>query len=305
MTTAKYSLRDSPFFRLRRRSKLAELIFVSESRLDWLANGADRYFSFKKLKKMGGFRNIDAPVEPLKRVQSRIAELLRRVTPPDYLFAPVKDRSYADNAAFHIGSRSVHLLDIESFFPNCTTNKVVWFFRNKLECDPDVAVILARIVTLNGSLPQGSPCSPILAYFAYMDMWDEVATAVDAGRSKLSVYADDLTISGDVVHGQLVWQVKKTIHRHGHLVARHKERSIRDGAAEVTGVILRQAGVSAPSRQHQKLLKVREAISSVKAPEQLAGLQRQFRGRSAQVKQIETAGLKRMSLAGSVESENT
>lgn len=55
-------------------------------------------------------RDINAPIPPLKTTQARIADLLRRVAPPDYLFAPVEGRSYVDNASHHIGSRSFRLL---------------------------------------------------------------------------------------------------------------------------------------------------------------------------------------------------
>ncbi|MEO9604392.1 MAG: RNA-directed DNA polymerase, partial [Lentilitoribacter sp.] len=89
-------------------------------------------------------RDINAPIKPLKDVQTRIAVLLSRIAPPDYLFAPVADRSYVDNAAVHRGARSVRLLDIEDFFPSCTINKAIWFFRRGMECAPDVAVILAK-----------------------------------------------------------------------------------------------------------------------------------------------------------------
>ncbi len=196
-------------------------------------------------------RNISAPIAPLKVVQARIAELLNRVAAPDYLFAPVEGRSYVDNAARHIGARSIRLLDIEDFFPSCTINKVIWFFRSRMECSPDVSVILARIVTEGGALPQGSPCSPILAYFAYVEMWEEIENAVASTGCVLSVYADDLTISGRTVPEVLIWELKRILYRHGHRYAARKERARRDRPAEVTGVILAREGVTAPNRQRQ------------------------------------------------------
>ncbi|MCY4459341.1 MAG: reverse transcriptase family protein [Albidovulum sp.] len=287
MARPKYALRNSPFFRLRSKGKLARLLQVSPEKLKKLAQLECGYIQFQKPKKNGGSRDISAPKPPLKSVQARIANLLCRVAPPDYLFAPVEGRSYVDNAARHIGSRAVRLLDIEDFFPNCTIKKVIWFFRSHMECSSDVAVILARIVTHIGVLPQGSPCSPILAYYSYVDMWEEISALVSASGCKLSVYADDLTISGKTVPEVMIWDIKKTLYRHGHRYAVHKERARMDRAAEITGVILRAEGVTAPNRQRQKIHTVRENLKVTKFGKQANQFEAQLRGRLAQLRQIQ------------------
>lgn len=285
VTKKAYNLKDSPFYRLRSRSKLAEILFISPEKLEKLANDQDRYHDFKKPKKSGGVREISAPHPPLKSAQKRIATLLARIAPPDYLFAPVSGRSYVGNAARHIGAKSVHLLDIDNFFPSCTTAKVAWFFGRKLECSPDVTALLCKLVTHNGCLPQGSPCSPILAYLSYVDMWDEIEGHVSGADCTLSVYADDLTISGDVVRKSTVWDIKKCLVRHGHRHAQDKERSCRGTPAEITGVILHHKGVSAPHRQHQRAHEIRGDIRRA-SPEALTKLRRQLSGRMAQMAQI-------------------
>ena len=83
-----YSERASPFFRLKSRAKLADLLFISRTKLRTLACAEDLYVHFRKPKRSGGSREICAPREDLKAVQSRIATLLQRIVPPDYLFAP-------------------------------------------------------------------------------------------------------------------------------------------------------------------------------------------------------------------------
>ena len=287
MPKHKYSLRDSPFFRLKSKAKLARVLQVSPSKLKRLCQLESGYIQFEKPKKKGGTRAISAPIPPLKSVQSRVAVLLGRVATPDYLFAPVEGRSYVDNAARHIGARSIRLLDIVDFFPSCTIEKVIWFFRTRMECSTDVAVMLAHIVTHNGSLPQGSPCSPILSYFSYVDMWDEIASRVAEEGCKLSVYADDLTISGERVPEAMIWNLKKILYRHGHRYAFSKERARRDRPAEVTGVILTRGSVTAPNRQRQKIHVVQEDLKQAKSAEQVKHLKAQLRGRLAQIRQIE------------------
>lgn len=285
-----YGERDSPFFRLITRKKLAKLLFSSKSKLESLAREEFAYIEFSKRKKDGGLRQICAPRGDLKLVQKRIANLLHRITPPDYLFAPVSGRSYVDNAAAHLGAKSIRLLDIENFYQNCTANKVFWFFHKRMQCSRDVSAIMTGLVTHNESLPQGSPCSPILAYLCYVDMWEEIAQVIDDVGCTLSVYIDDLTISGDIVHGESIWKIKKILHNHGHNYSIHKERSKYLRPVEITGVILRPDGqISAPNRQHKKLHKLRHELSKTKSVETRIGMEAELAGRIAQFHQISVA----------------
>lgn len=231
-------------------------------------------------------RQISAPRADLKAIQSRIASLLQRIAPPDYLFAPVAGRSYVDNAARHLNADSMRLLDIEDFFPSCTANKVIWFFIKRMECSPDVAAVIKGIVTKDGSLPQGSPCSPILAYLCYVDMWEEISGVVAAADCQLSVYADDLTISGKIVPEELIWNIKKILFRHGHRYKLSKERSKHLKPAEVTGVILSGGKLLVPNRQKKALHQIVGKLQIETNIGHKKKLESQIRGRKAQIRQI-------------------
>ena len=281
-----HNARDSQFFRLMSRKKLASLLFISQRKLQALALEQDLYFKFNKPKSSGGYREINAPRDDLKAVQARIADLLQRLSPPDYLFAPVSGRSYVDNAAVHLGADSARLLDIEDFFPSCTGNKVIWFFRTWMQCSPDVAKIIKEIVTHEDSLPQGSPCSPILAYLCYVDMWDEISNIVRNAGCTLSVYADDLTISGKIVPEVTIWKIKKTLRRHGHRYQINKERKKFIKPSEITGVILNHNKLDTPNRLHKKLYEIRRELKGAKSKTRKAILEMKLRGREAQMNQV-------------------
>ena len=89
-----YTLRDSPFFRLRRRKDLAKLLHVSETALSTISLRTDLYVRCWKHKKEKDkwldkeppadvghlYRPIDIPDRGLKVIQSRIAGLLGRIT---------------------------------------------------------------------------------------------------------------------------------------------------------------------------------------------------------------------------------
>lgn len=84
-----YSLRDSPFFRLRSRKKLAQLLHVSSTTLSEISNRDDLYSRYWKSKKGDSwlknkpsladadkYRPIDIPDHRLKALQARIADFL-------------------------------------------------------------------------------------------------------------------------------------------------------------------------------------------------------------------------------------
>ena len=281
-----YPLHQSPFFKLPSRKRLAELLFVSTTGLKHLAECADEYRCWDEPKKSGGTRRIEAPPEPLKIVQRRISDLLQRIDPPPFLMAPVRRRSYVHNAAVHVGARAFRLLDVEDFFPSCTDKRVFWFFNKKMQCQPDVAAILTKLATINGHLPQGSPCSPILAYFAYCDMWEEIHAIVVRAECKLSIYADDITISGDVIFERDAWSIKQVLHRAGHQYSRKKERSIIGKPADITGVIVTGDDLLLPNRQHRELARVRKERQATTTGDDRQKLDRKIRGRVAQAEQI-------------------
>lgn len=281
-----HPLDQSCLFKVRSKKKLADHLYTSVRNLENLRDADSLYSSWQEKKKNGGFRLIEAPFDHLKDKQKRIADLLQRIEPPDYLMAPVKKRSYVTNAAIHVGARAYCLLDIEDFFPSCSAKRVFWFYNKKMQCAPDVSAILTGISTRNGYLPQGSPCSPILAYFAYVDMWEEIDRIAKGSGCNLSIYADDITISGEVVYGQDVWEVKKILRKYGHSFSQKKERHLVDRPVEITGVVVTETALLLPNRQHLKLLETKRKKENARSSKHKEMLERQIRGRLAQAKQV-------------------
>jgi Reverse transcriptase (RNA-dependent DNA polymerase) len=282
-----YSLEASCLYRIPGPTKLAELLLVGKSELESLANRKSNYYSFKVSKKSGGSRTIDAPFNDLKKLQSRIAQLLQSIAPPPFLMAPVRGRSYVDNAAVHVGAVAFRLLDISDYFPSCTAKRVFWFFNSVMKCPPDVAAILTKLTTLEGRLPQGSPASPILAFYCNKDLWTKIDMVARRGQYALSLYIDDLTISSKTrVLEADIWEIKELIRTYGLKICDKKERSIFGKPAKVTGVIVSMNRLQLPNSQHKALKEVRDALRATSAPERRRFLKNQLSGRMAQAKQI-------------------
>ena len=248
-----------------------------------MAIGPDRYRQFEIEKKGGGKRPVEDPVAPLKRVQGRVARMLARIEPPDFLFCPVKGRCYVSNAARHRGNRVVHCLDIKKFFPNTPRVRVIWFFQTVMQCRGDVAGLLGDLCTFEGHLPTGSPLSPILAYYSYHDMWAELAAFCASKGYTLTVYVDDVTISGTKVPIADVWQVRRMIHRTG--LRYHKLKHYVDKPAEVTGVIVRDGLVVVPNRQRLKQRQLALTLQSAGSDD--ARLRGRLTGIIGQIRQID------------------
>lgn len=255
-----YALDQCALYRCSTRKKLLKLLQTSPEKFAELKVASDLYKPLRKKKKDGTFRPVLAPRGDLKRIQRRIGELLLRVKTPDYLMSPVRGRSNIDNAARHRGAAAFHLLDIEDFYPSCTASKVAWFFRTRLGCPPDVVKVLLELTTRGGVLPAGSPASPSLAFWAYADMWDEIEHLTLGAGCKVSVYVDDITVSGASVPGSLVHAIKERLAHHGHSFKASKEVGQINAPVVVTGVVVRGQMLLMPNVQHYERQKLRTEV---------------------------------------------
>lgn len=253
-----YPLNQCALFGLKSRKQLATRLDRSLPFLVSRAGKPEFYREWYEPKRSGGTRLIEAPRADLKIVQRRIADLLQRVAPPEYLFSPVRGRSYLENALQHQDARTIKLLDINDYFGNCLAASTFRFFKNHLRCQPDVAHILTGLTTRNGHLPQGSPASPILSFYSSFDMWTEISTMVKIAGCRMSLYVDDVTISGETIPESLVYEVKGVLHKYGHDYSKSKESRSHRSTAEVTGLMVGSGKASVPHRHYKKLLDARQ-----------------------------------------------
>lgn len=278
----KIPLHQVRLFKVSSPDKLASILGLSVDELRGLTHLDPAYREFDIEKKGGGLRHCEDPVPSLKAVHQKITKMLSRIEAPDFLYCPVKERCYVSNAAAHRHNRVVHCLDIRKFFPSTPTRRVFWFFHTVLQCRRDVAGLLAELTTFQGRLPTGSPLSPILAYFSFFDMWAEIDDFCRLKEYTVTVYIDDVTISGAKVPKQDIWSIKKIIHRYG--LQYHKEKSFIDRPAEITGVIVKSGRLFAPHRQHHKKMRATEELRAL--DEENDELKNKVAGLDGQIRQI-------------------
>jgi hypothetical protein len=256
-----YPINQSRLFKLSNKRKLAELLKVPTAEMQSACVGPNRYRLWPTPQKYPSnapelhqkSRDIEEPTESLKAIQDRLAKLLARIETPQYLFSAKKGRSYLSNASSHTGSGQAIRIDIKGFYKNARDRFVRRFFLNDLQCDTGIAHILTVLLCWDGHLPTGSPASPIISYFAYRPMFDELhALALSIGAT-MTVYIDDIVFSGEQVNGSLIPKAKGIINRYwlkGHKISVFRKNQTRI----ITGVAVRPDGqLLIPNKRHRKI----------------------------------------------------
>lgn len=188
--------------------KFASAIGYSPSGLSFiLYKMADtaKYQTFDIPKANGGARTIHAPTEKLKRLQTRLAsvilecntELAANNPRPPLSHGFEKKRSIFTNAWEHKNRRFVLNLDLENFFETVNFGRVRGFFMSNRNyaLPAKAATLIAQIACYQGKLPQGSPCSPIIANLIAHLLDVRMVRLAKAHTCNYSRYADDLTFS--------------------------------------------------------------------------------------------------------------
>jgi len=166
----------------------------------------EKYTEFDIPKRSGGVRKIKAPESRLKKLQRRLANLLylcladidKNGTPRRPLshgFA--RSLSIVTNASAHKRRRYVLNLDLKDFFPSINFGRVrgILMKDKRFELEAKVATVIAQIACHNHSLPQGSPCSPVLSNIVGHLLDIRLVRLARDHKCTYSRYADDITFS--------------------------------------------------------------------------------------------------------------
>lgn len=277
----RYPIDQSRLFRLNGKEKFKSLIGI-----DWDAVAplliSNPYRVWLNEKK----REIQQPTGKLDAVHRRIGDLLSRIRLPEYVYSQ-KGRSYADNARQHLGATPLIKTDIHKFYPSTTWHMVNNMFLDDFQCPRDVAKHLADICCYKQAhLPTGSAVSGRIAFLAARPMFDELDKTVSAHECFMSVYVDDITISGNNASKLLLGKVREIVHKHGLLTKEEKSKTYAAADAKpVTGAVIAAGELRLPNERHKRIHEVRKELAV--APDiEKPHIQRVLRGRLQEAKQI-------------------
>lgn len=167
------------------------------------------YKKFAIRKKDGSFREICAPKKKLKYLQKQLAILLQECDAEIDAACPARCVAHGfknklntiSNAKPHRGQRYVVNFDLSGYFDQFNFGRVRGFFLSnpKFLLSPEVATAIAQIATFENKLPQGSPCSPVIANLITRSLDNRLLKFCRDNRFNYSRYADDITISSNLL----------------------------------------------------------------------------------------------------------
>jgi len=290
-----YDLKQSPFFGLKSKRDLSALLRVGIPQLRNLlrAQEADLYteISIKKkgelvLRKDGSPRLAEVPRSALRQIHNRLLVLLTRILVPKYVHCSVKDRSYITNARAHKGAGTSIVLDLRRFYPSTTLSHISDCFGRIFCCSPDVAFAIAKLCTYRGHLPTGSCISGRLSYYAHKEIFDRLSTEALRRGLTLTLYMDDLAISGDRGVREFAQLVKLELRRVG--LDYREEGCFRCGQPKtITGVIVTEKKIALPNRRHQAIIKCLLRWQKSADPDERSKLAAELLGRLGEADQID------------------
>lgn len=284
MAKIRYPLHQSPLYKVLGMGQLERVLSIEIQSLRRLL--APRNYRVW-LNEKG--REIQQPLHWLAKVHNRIAHLLSKIELPDFLYSQ-KGRSYIDNATQHCNPHPLGKTDITGFYTNTTHAMVRRMFTELFKCAGDVATVLADICCYNQKhLPTGSTLSGRVAFFAALPMFNAVEDLTRATGSRMTVYVDDITVSGPRVTKKLMSEVCQVIRRHGLRTKKAKTKTFAPKSVKpVTGVVVSQWGIRLPNFRHKRIWEVRQALREAPTNERKS-LLRSLRGRLQEARQITNA----------------
>ncbi len=279
----RYPIQDSRLYKIVGKGQLETLLGIQLEHLDRLLSPDNyRVWSIEK------GREIQQPINWLGQVHKRIGDLFSRIEVPDYVYSQ-KGRSYVDNARQHTGNVPLGKTDISKFYPSTTHQMVSRMFLEDFKCANDIANILADICCYQQKhLPTGSALSGRIAFFAARRMFDEIYEKANSDGIKMTLYVDDITLSGQNVTKTLMSQVRQTVRQHDLKTKNSKTRTFSANVPKtVTGVVVVGDEVCLPNSRHKKIWEDRRALQNAVGNEKTR-LIRSLKGRLQEAKQILT-----------------
>ncbi|MEG6503620.1 MULTISPECIES: reverse transcriptase domain-containing protein [unclassified Desulfovibrio] len=183
-------------------SDFAEILGFTPQKLSYIIYKHDggiknQYTEFEIKKRSGASRRISAPASGLKGVQSKLSDALQDIyKAKKSVHGFVRGRTILTGAIRHSNKRFVFNIDIKDFFPSIHFGRVLGLFCAKpYSLQREVAILVAKIACHNDKLPQGSPCSPVIANMICGHLDYLLSSLAKECGCYYTRYADDLTFS--------------------------------------------------------------------------------------------------------------
>lgn len=185
---------------LRTVKHLSLRLSIAEERLRYFAVHKNRHVKKINLTQV---RNGVHKVRPILNPSDEYKDLLRRIHRtffrqarlPDGVLGGVVGKCVADLVEQHCGQEAVFSIDLKDFFPSIGSGRILKLFCT-MGCSNEVPGLLTNLVTLDGSIPQGFPTSPMLANLAAFGLDCQQLMLCRTRELRRTRWIDDIVFSG-------------------------------------------------------------------------------------------------------------
>lgn len=283
----RYPLNQCALYKCKSKKKLATYMGTDLCEMKMILDTME--YNFFQIPKKNGIdmRDITSPCKTLKNTQNRILRLLEKISRPDWLMSGEKGKSNITNAKYHSNNQYCLTADITSFYDNCKREYVYSFFKNKLQCSPDVSKILTDLITWDNGIPTGTPTSQLIAYYAYEEMFFAINELSQSYGLTFSLYVDDMTFSGNVNFNKdkFIFELRTILKRYGHSLKKSKTKYYSKNKAKIiTGVaVLPNFSLSVPNTKRMQIVDLFNSCGDVEDKKTIESLM----GKICYAKQIQ------------------
>lgn len=232
-----------------------------------VSNKESRIGKFKLLKKNSlEFREIEYPFGDYKKLLHQLHKRLQKRTQ----FLPtvcggVIEKSLYDMVKSHCAKEAIYQVDLENFFPSISIEVITKFFINS-GCSDKVSKLLANIVTLNGTLPQGYPTSPLIANLILWKLDIEQSNICKKYNLDRTRWIDDIIFSGQIIDLEKAIPSINTSFKYRKFKVKGKKisfvrRKDKKKKMEVVGLDIRKRKPDVPQTVFNKLEEILLALS--------------------------------------------
>lgn len=224
------------------RSELSLILALTTTQLSQIiASPAANYGYLRIPKRDGGSREVHPPNPQLRRAQRRLLDFLYgRFRVPGYLHGGLPKKSAITHAKCHVGAAMVATLDVRDFFPS-TNEAAVGAVLQAAGLRGQALDAALGISVLDGSLPQGSPVSCLLANMAFCEVDKRIRKICLRHQLTYSRFIDDLAISGQKNFTSLKGPFSASVEASGYEVAQEKIFFMSSAQRQVvTGLVVNE-----------------------------------------------------------------
>ena len=163
--------------------------------VDLKARKSDHYHSGKVVP--GTKRAYTSISKQGKQVLKRLNRFLaHEIDHPDYVHGGILDKGIRSNAKPHAAKKYLMKLDIRKFFPSVNPAMVAKAMEDHVGLSHELAEEVAEITCHEGQLITGSPTSLLIATLVIRQATERIYGAVKQRGGEMTVYVDDIAVSG-------------------------------------------------------------------------------------------------------------